>query len=163
MPDLTYHDMCAADRVPLTTLASDWSVVRQLSGWAWPMDPVQVAKYCKPFAGNGFCWTIRHNGEWAGRIGVTDASLGYTLPGSVHGRGIATQAARHAMGHFFATTDSDLLRATTWIDNTASHRVLVKCGFTHCQTCFEHAKARGYPVRSRQYRLTRTQWHALRA
>jgi ribosomal-protein-alanine N-acetyltransferase len=163
MLNLTYHEMCANDRVPLTMLASDWSVVRQLGGWAWPMDPVQVEKYCKPLDGDGFSWTIKHDDDWAGRVGVTNASLGYTLPRTVHGRGIATQAAQHAIGHFFATSDKDMLRATTWIDNDASHRVLVKCGFTHWQTCFEHAKARGYPVRSRQYRLTRTQWDALRA
>ncbi|MCK0121436.1 GNAT family N-acetyltransferase [Loktanella sp. F6476L] len=163
MLDLTYHEMCADDHADLTALASDWRVVRQLGGWAWPMDPDQVAKYCKPFEGDGFCWTIKHSGEWAGRIGVTGANIGYTLPRSVHGRGIATQATRHATAHFFDTNDADVLTATTWIDNPASHRVLIKCGFTHWQTCYRHALARGYPVASRQYRLTRTDWQRLRA
>jgi RimJ/RimL family protein N-acetyltransferase len=163
MLDLTYHEMSMDDHADLTALASDWVVVRQLGGWAWPMDPEQVNKYCKPFEGKGFCWTIKHAGEWAGRIGVTGTHIGYTLPPAVHGRGIATQAATHAMAHYFDTTDNDILHATTWIDNGGSHRVLEKCGFQHWQSLYERSKARGYPVQSRHYRLTRTRWDALRA
>lgn len=160
MLDLTYHEMDIADHADMVALASDWIVVRQLGGWKWPMDAAQVLKYCKPFEGDGFCWTIKHAGEWAGRIGVTGTHLGYTLPRSVHGRGIATQAAHHAITHYFATTDRDTIDATTWHDNPASHRVLLKCGFFHWHTEYQRALARGYPIQCRHYRLTRATWQA---
>ena len=163
MLDLTYHEMAHDDFEPLMALASDWDVVRQLGRWSWPADEDQVRFYCKPFEAEGFWWTIKHDGEWAGRVGVSGRSLGYTLPKTVHGRGIATQASQHAIQHYFATTEHDQLLATTWIDNAASHRVLMKCGFTHWQTYYEQSVARGYPVQSRQYHLTRTQWQRLRA
>ncbi len=163
MLDLTYHEPSADDLAEMTALASNWTIVRQLGGWKWPMDPEQVAKYCKPFEAKGFLWTIKDAGEWAGRIGVTGTTLGYTLPPAVHGRGIATQAVHDATAHFFASTEHAALDATTWIDNPGSHRVLLKSGFTHWYTGYEQAQARRHPVLCRHYRLTRTQWDALRA
>ena len=163
MLDLTYHEIAPEDFEPLMALASDWDVVRQLGRWKWPADEDQVRQYCKPFEGNGFCWTIKHGDEWAGRIGISGRDIGYTLPRSMHGRGIATQAAIHAINHYFDTTDGDLITASTWIDNAPSQHILQKLGFFHWQTTYIRSVARGYPVQVRQNRLTRTQWQRLRA
>ena len=163
MLDLTYHDMTPEDYEPLMALASDWVVVRQLGRWKWPADEDQVRFFCKPYAGNGFLWTIKHGDTWAGRVGITGGDLGYTLPRSVHGRGIATQASIHAINHYFDTTDGDMITGSTWIDNAPSQHILMKLGFVHWQTCYIRSTARGYPVQVRQNRLTRQDWHALRA
>jgi RimJ/RimL family protein N-acetyltransferase len=163
MLNLTYHEMHADDHADLTALASDWIVVRQLGGWAWPMDPDQVQKYCKPFDGNGFCYTIKDGDEWAGRIGITGDAIGYTLPPAVHGRGIATAAGRMAVNKGFDDLGLDVITATTWHDNPASARVLKKLGFIHWQSYYEKSKARGIPTLVYQYRLTRADWQRLRA
>lgn len=163
MLDLTYHEMCGEDREPLTALASNWTVVRQLGRWAWPADHDQIAKFCKPFEGDGFCYTIKDGGEWAGRIGITGNALGYTLPPSVHGRGIATAASEMAIDKGFDDLALDVIIASTWHDNPASARVLKKCGFTHWQTHYQDSVARGVPTLVQQYRLTRIDWQRLRA
>ncbi|MEO9862396.1 MAG: GNAT family N-acetyltransferase [Yoonia sp.] len=160
MLDLTYHDCTPDDFDPMMALASDWDVVRQLGRWKWPADPEQVRFYCKPYEGRGFLWTIKHGAEWAGRIGITGGDIGYTLPRSVHGRGIATQAATYAINHHFATTDDHVITGSTWNDNAASQHVLEKLGFKHWQTCYMRSVARGYPVLVRQNKLTRQDWEA---
>ena len=163
MLDLTYHEMAPDDFEPLMALASDWTVVRQLGRWKWPACEGQVRQFCKFFEGEGFIWTIKHGDVWAGRVGITEGNLGYTLVRAVHGLGIATQASAHAIEHYFATTDCDIITADTWIDNPASQRVLEKLGFQHWQTCYIRSVARGYPVPVRKSRLTRADWQRLRA
>jgi RimJ/RimL family protein N-acetyltransferase len=163
MPNLTYHDLAPEDFAPMMAMASDWDIVRQLGRWKWPADEDQVRFYCKPFEGDGFIWTIKEDGVFAGRIGVTGGSIGYTLPKSAHGRGIATEASIFALNKAFDLLDLDVITGSTWLDNPASERVLLKLGFQHWQTHFDHSTARGFPVQVRQYRLTRKDWDRLKA
>ena len=142
-------------------MASDWDVVRQLGRWKWPTDPAQIQSFCAPFVGDGLLWTIKEDGVFAGRIGITHGELGYTLPKSAHGRGIATQACRHVITQAFDILDLDVIRGTTWFDNAASERVLHKVGFVQWQTQYDQSVARGLPVLVRRYRLTRSAWHRL--
>ena len=49
------------------------------------------------------------------------------------------------------------------VENTASRRVLEKCGFEHLGEAMQGAPARGIMVNSAQFRLTRAAWTAQRA
>lgn len=163
MADLTYDLPSANDYDDVLAMASDWAVVRQLGGWKWPVDPEQVRHFCKPLEGDGFVWTIKDRGVFAGRIGITKGSIGYTLPRHVHGKGIATAASRYAIAQAFDLLNLDVITGVTWADNPASDRVLRKLGFDHWYTGYEYSKARRSPTLSRQYRLTRPAWDRLNA
>lgn len=163
MPELSYHPLASEDYDPLLAMASDWDIVRQLGRWKWPADPEQVRYYCKPFEGDGFLWTIKEGGVFAGRVGVTNGDLGYTLPKSAHGRGIATAACRYAIAQAFDLLELEVITGSTWIDNAISAHVLHKLGFQHWQTHFQRSVARGLPVMVQRHRLTRTEWHRLSA
>ena len=147
----------------MMAMASDWDIVRQLGRWKWPADEEQVRYYCKPFEGDGFIWTIKEDGVFAGRIGVTGGDIGYTLPKSAHGRGIATAASRYAINQAFDLLGLDVITGSTWIDNAASEHILQKLGFQHWQTRYIRSTARGYPVQVRHSRLTRKDWDRLKA
>jgi len=163
MVDLTYHAPSDDDFGPLLATASDWQVVRQLGRWKWPVCAQQLRGFYQPHHGAGFVWTVKHNGVWAGRVGVTGGALGYVVAPPLHGRGIATHACAAAIAHYFATSDGDTIVASTWIDNNASQHIMHKLGFVHWQTTYIRSIARGLPVLVRKNRLTRTDWQRLRA
>ena len=163
MTKLTYHEFAPEDFDAMMALASDWDIVRQLGRWAWPADPEQVRFYCIPFDGDGLNWTIKENGVFAGRIGVTSGNLGYTLAKFAHGRGIATAASVFAITQAFDLLGLSEITGSTWVDNPASARVLQKLGFVHWQTHYQYARARRIPTIVHQHRLTRSAWDRLRA
>ncbi len=83
-------------------------------------------------------WLIESGGEPAGWITleVTSrehgvASIGYTVMGAFHGRGIATAATRQVVALAFDgdVLDLDRLEAVAAVENTASRRVLTRAGF----------------------------------
>jgi RimJ/RimL family protein N-acetyltransferase len=162
MGDLTYRAIGAGDFDALHGIVSHWAVVRQLGGWPWPANPSFTQGRCKPYTGTGFVHGVCLHGKLIGSMAVTGGELGYMFAPQTHRRGIATRAAKDAIAQAFAEYDWPTLRAGCWHDNAASARVLTKCGFTHWQTRFEHSKARGYPVITHHYRLTRTAWQRLR-
>lgn len=163
MAKLTYHPLAPEDYAPSLAMVSDWDIVRQLGRWKWPTDPEQVMSFCKPYEGDGFLWTIKEDGVFAGRIGVTGGDLGYTLPKCAQGRGIATAACHYAINQAFDLLDLDVITGSTWIDNAVSAHILKKLGFEHWQTHYQRSIARGRPVIVHRYRLTRDTWHRLSA
>ena len=58
-------------------------------------------------------------------------SVGYRLEPELWGRGYATEALQAAVEFVFTHTELDRLQATADVRNTASNRVLEKCGFLH--------------------------------
>jgi len=163
MPNLTYHPLAPEDYDDVLAMVSDWQVTRQLGRWKWPPDPAQVRFFCKPYEGDGFIWTIKEDGVFAGRVGVTGGDLGYTLPASAQGRGIATAAARYAITQAFDLLDLNVITGGTWEDNPASTHILQKLGFQHWQTRYVRSVARGFPVPVFFHRLTRPDWDRLNA
>lgn len=157
----TYRNIRPSDFDDLSALASIWSVVRQLGGWKWPPDPVQIRDRSKPYEGDGFVWAICRNDRLIGSIGVTTGDLGYMLHPDYHGQGVMGRAAYSAVTEAFATTGRDHLTGSTWHDNPASAAVLARLGFVHWQTRYVHARARGLPTLVFHRRLTRAAWEAL--
>ena len=162
MAELTYRDLGANDFDALHRIGSQWSVVRQLGGWPWPPNPAFTRGRCKPFAGEGFVWAVCQQDQLIGTMAVTKGELGYMFAPEVHGRGIATQAAHHAIAKAWADYDWSVLKASVWYDNPASAAVLRKCGFVHWQSRYTRSLARGLPTMVFHYRLTRNDWDRLR-
>lgn len=163
MTDLTYRPPQASDFDAMHAIVSDWSVVRQLGSFPWPAEPAFTRARCRAYGGVGFVWAICQDDFMIGSVAVTKGILGYKLSPQMHGKGIMTRACVDAIDHSFASYDWSHLSASIWWDNTASARVLRKCGFTHFQTRYEQSVARGLPVLSHDYRLARTDWHTLRS
>ena len=69
-------------------------------------------------------------GEYYGfRDSLHKTCLGYRLREEYWGRGIATEAVGAMTGYAFSQTDTEIITASTMIENTASARVLEKNGF----------------------------------
>ena len=85
----------------------------------------------------GFDWGIasRETGRVIGTLTIFEvennrmAGVGYRLSPDWWGKGIATEALMEAVRFLFAETELDRLWATADVRNTASWRVLEKCGF----------------------------------
>ena len=75
-------------------------------------------------------------GKFLGRIGLSEidqrgrsAELGYWLDVDAHGRGLMTEAVKLILGLALAGGRQMRIEAYTDVDNGASQRVLMKCGF----------------------------------
>ena len=158
----TYRLVEPRDFDDLFAIATDWAVVRQLGGWKWPPDATQIRDRARPYEGNGFVWAICRDYRLIGTIGIIDGDLGYVLAASHHGQGVMGRAARRAVAQAFEVDGRDALTASTWHDNTASHRLLTGMGFQHWQTHYEASVARGGQHLLRRYRLAREDWLRLK-
>lgn len=135
-------------------LAAIWSrpeVMRYVGGQPRPRD-VAIERFAWSralFARTGMAlWTVerREDGMILGDCGVIpleghgpEIELGYRLRPEVWGQGLATEAARAAMGHAMAPVHEGglglrRLVAVTHLDNRASQRVLEKLGLRRVGT-----------------------------
>ena len=83
-------------------------------------------------------WVIEADGEDVGLVQLDVspgfrqqlyATMGYTVAESAQGRGVATQAARQAIGIAFGPLGLERIEAVAAVTNGASRRVLEKAGF----------------------------------
>ena len=90
-------------------------------------------------AGGPARWAIaiRENDALVGTCGFHSwaardhrAEIGYDVSPAFRGRGIASDAVAATVKSAFATTDLNRIDAFVMAENTASQRVLEKCGFT---------------------------------
>lgn len=59
-----------------------------------------------------------------------DIHLGYAFLTKFHGRGLATELVKASLEYVFKTIQQPVVKALTVAENTASQKVLIKCGFT---------------------------------
>jgi RimJ/RimL family protein N-acetyltransferase len=85
-------------------------------------------------------------------------TLGYALAPEVWGKGYASEAAGAIVDASFLLTNAVEIMATARIENSASRRVLEKCGFVHLGTGREGAPARGGMVEVDRFSLQRAAW-----
>jgi len=60
-----------------------------------------------------------------------EVEIGYRLPKSSWGRGIATEATQRLIAHGFTATRARRICAVAYLDNIGSVKVLEKCGLAH--------------------------------
>jgi RimJ/RimL family protein N-acetyltransferase len=81
-----------------------------------------------------------------------EIEIGYILKRSAWGKGYATEATDRLLKFAFEETPLEELVATTDPENTASQRVLEKCGLLY------EGMRRAYAAECPGFRITRQQW-----
>jgi len=81
-----------------------------------------------------------------------DIEIGYVLKKSAWGKGYATEACKRLLKFAFEVSPLEEIVATTDPENTASQRVLEKCGLVH------QGLVRAYADELPGFRITRQQW-----
>lgn len=101
----------------------------------------------------------------AGTDITTNVELGYRLRRSTWNMGYATEGSRALIGMGFADLGVERVFALTMTVNTASRRVMEKCGLTLVHTIPYHGPdiIEGAENGEVEYALTRPEWEALTA
>ncbi len=81
-----------------------------------------------------------------------EIEIGYLLKRSAWGEGYATEAAKRLLKFAFEETPLEEIVATIDAENTASQRVLEKCGLVY------EGMRRAYAVQCPGFRITRQRW-----
>ena len=89
-------------------------------------------------------------------------SVGYRLDPDLWGKGYTSEALAAAVDFIFTHTELDRLHATADVRNTASNRVLEKCGFVHEGT-IRHGKMVSVYCDYHIWGLLREDWEQMKA
>ena len=128
------------DWVEFQKIASDPLVVRYLgSGVPWPEERVRefVTRQCESLEKDGFClWKLlpKDSDTLVGICGLQrlgdgpDVEIGWWLAPDYWGKGLATEAARHALAYGFEVANLERIVAIAQAANRDSLRVMEKIG-----------------------------------
>ncbi|EKF18775.1 GNAT family N-acetyltransferase [Nitratireductor pacificus] len=110
--------------------------------------------------------TLAGSGAFIGCAGMDTRArgleMGYWIGEPYWGRGYATEAAHALVDLAFRATDIERLNASCRVTNTASRRVIHKCGFQYAGQGMTDSLAAGrVPVE--RYQLDRKTWVSLRS
>ena len=100
-------------------------------------------------------------GEVIGGIGIHEtrpdhAIMGYWLAIPFHGQELMSEAAAALINLAYHASDLNEIEANSLVENTASRKVLEKCGFE--ATGIAQCEHRGKPESLAKYRLDRASW-----
>lgn len=139
---LTLRPCCPSDRADFIGLELDPDVMRYLSGGRIfdPEIPDPNSTFLMPRGTEPYVWTARTNRDtFAGWFCLwpeseTLAELGYRLPRTEWGRGLASEGTFALVDWGFRSSGYDRIVATTMAVNLASRRVMEKLGMRHTRT-----------------------------
>jgi len=111
---------------------------------------------------------ITRDGEMIGGVGIdlsksAAPEIGYWLGVPFWGQGYATEAARAVIDYAFDEFGATELRAGARVVNTASRRVLEKCGFQWTNVELLKVLSLGCSVPTDRFRLDRGLWSSLKS
>jgi RimJ/RimL family protein N-acetyltransferase len=111
---------------------------------------------------------ITRDGEVLGGVGIdlcksTAPEIGYWLGVPFWGQGYATEAARAVIDYAFEEFGATELRAGARVVNSASRRVLEKCGFQWTSVELLKVLSLGCSVPVDRFRLDRGVWSSLKS
>ncbi|MGU3538692.1 GNAT family N-acetyltransferase [Methylobacterium sp. A54F] len=192
-PDLTRDDVfrletkrlwlrwpCAADAGAIVRLAGDRAVAEMTARIPHPLDRSTVDAFILDARrtnaeGHGLVMGLALRGRPQALVGIVSVEhdpeaagphLGYWLGAPHWGQGLATEAVSSLVEATFAFTHAAVLTSAARVENTASRRVLTKCGFVREDTACLPFPARGASLPVDRVRLRRRDWerrHARRA
>jgi RimJ/RimL family protein N-acetyltransferase len=171
---LVLRPLADSDVEDLWPYVSDPEFPRMMS-WAAHTDKTQTIKFIRAMAeqrlaGTGITWAIEHDGKVIGSIGLDDiqwfqrawrvdrAEIGYWLATELWSRGMMTEAAIAVMTFGFDTLGLHKLTIGCLADNTASRRVIEKCGFRFIGRQEQHVYRDGRWWAHLNYEMLATEW-----
>ncbi len=145
-PRLLLRGHTVDDLADCAGMWADPAVARFIGGKAMSREEVwsKILRYAGHWALCGFgYWIVRERatGRFVGEVGLADfrrelspsfggaPEAGWALASSAHGKGLATEAVRAALGWFEAERGRARTVCLIDPDNAASIRVAVKCGY----------------------------------
>ena len=153
-----------ADAPAITSLISDWDVIRWLTAPPWPFRQSDAEEFvASDMAAD--CLALTLNGQLIGVVGLhsDDAtkgkSLGYWLGKPFHGAGYMTEAATAMIGQHFKAHDTGL-HSGYLPGNQASANVLGKLGFVSDGSEKAVSRPLAREVTLHRVRLTAEDWRA---
>lgn len=161
----------ANDIEDLARLANNKRVADMLTRMPHPYGGAEAQAFVQSAADPGrgeavYALTIAASGEFIGCAGLRPAIDGYDLGywiGQPHwGKGYATEAAHALVDLAFRASDACYLAASCRVTNTASQRVIHKCGFQYSGQGMLNSISAGQ-VTVVRYRLDRKTWVGLRS
>jgi len=135
-----------SDLVRIAELANDKEIARVAASLPYPYTAADARTWYDYLQANRHehVFAICADGKMAGVIGLVHeaahsrAELGYWLGRAYWGKGYASAAAEMMVGYAFASLGVNKVYANCFAVNTASRRVLQKCGLKHEGTQRRH-------------------------
>ena len=161
------------DDVPeLALLANNRRIADMLSRMPHPYGEAEARAFVAMAGEEGgrlgavYAVTLAETGAFVGCAGLSPAerglSLGYWIGQPYWGQGYATEAAHALIDAAFRATNVEELHVACRVTNTASRRVIHKCGFQYAAQGMMHFITAGQ-VPVERYRLDRATWIGLRS
>ena len=160
----------AEDAGDLVKLANDRQLAAMLASMPHPYGEGEarafIGNWSQPRAGAGYALTLADTGAFIGCASLIDGrqglTLGYWIGRPHQGQGLATEAAHALVDLAFRATEIDRLYASCRVVNTASRRVIQKCGFHYAGPGLAQSRVAGQ-VPVEHYQLDRKTWISLRS
>ena len=163
----------AEDARELTARIADPAIVRNLSRVPWPYTVENAAEWLalpKEAKLPNFLLTLpgRTGSPIIGACGIHEGEsgeteMGYWIAKDWWGQGFATEAARAVIDYAFEEFEATELRAGARVVNSASRRVLEKCGFQWTNVELLRVLSLGCSVPTDRFRLDRGLWSSLKS
>lgn len=158
------------DVAELAALANDRRIASMLARMPHPYGEAEARAFVRSSReGRSGCvhaLTLADSGAFIGCAGLDHRQhgleLGYWVGEPYWRRGYATEAAHALVDLAFRATAVDALHVSCRVINTASHRVIHKCGFQYVGQGMMHSLVAG-KVPIDRYRLDRRTWASLRS
>lgn len=164
-----------ADAEDIARLANNAAVAKMLYSMPHPYTERDAREFldrqrASEKGGCVYAVTLASTGEFMGICGLHEDRERYSLPfigywlGEPYwGKGYATEAARGMVDLFFKVTAGDMLMISCRTDNTASLRVIEKCGGRYWTTDEQFNKALDERQMVHHFRVSRADWMATAA
>lgn len=171
---LVLRHPCARDAEAITVLANNPEISRWLARMPYPYERADaegwIAANAAPGAGNcTYVITLAETGEVIGACGceiMEECALpqvGYWIGQDHWGNGYAPEAVQTLIDHVFSTSNIETIGVGCRVANTASRRVIEKCGFQYCGLDMLESRFEGAVVPIFAFRLTRRTWQSLKS
>lgn len=119
--------------------------VGQMAGWTPHQNKQESQQILDSFISKKRTFALEYQGKVIGSLGIEEydekkfpelaelkcREIGYVLAKDYWGRGLMPEAVKEVIRFLFEEVDLDVILCGHFLSNHQSHRVQMKCGFTH--------------------------------